>query len=93
VQANELAELQLKQPEGMPDDVEIFLYGGGTLIFDEYGQLKYHVFNRVCGSKQDGRLQYLWDNGFFSGKSLRTRFSSLHRLRACPQIFPPKEAW
>ena len=39
------------------------VYGGGVLIFDEYGKLKYHVHNDVFGSRQTGRLQYLWDVG------------------------------
>jgi hypothetical protein len=93
VHAGELAELKLKKPEGMPDEKELYLYGGGTLIFDEYGRLKYHVFNPVCGSKQNERLDYLYRAGFFDGKSLRTRFSSLHRSRAMPQIAPLEEGW
>ena len=93
VQAGELEELGLEQPEGLSDDLEIYLYGGGALIFDEYGHLKYHVFNRVRGTNQNGRLKYLTEAGFFGGKSLQTRFSSLHRLRAFPQITPIKEGW
>ena len=31
----------------IPLDQEITLYGSGTLIFDEYGQLKYHVKNSI----------------------------------------------
>jgi len=93
IHGEELAELKLEQPKGLPDDLEIYLYGGGALIFDEYGHLKYHVFNRVCGSKQNGRLEYLTEAGFFRGKSLRTRFSSLHRLRAFPQIVSIQESW
>jgi len=91
--AHELHELGLKQPKGLPDDVQIYLHGGGAVIFDEYGHLKYHVYNRVLGTKQDARLQYLTDAGFFDGKSLRIRFSSLHRLRAFPQIVPLTEGW
>lgn len=93
VQAGELHELGLKKPEGLDDRLEVYLYGGGALIFDEYGHLKYHVANRVCGSKQNGRLAYLTRAGFYGGKSLRTKFSSLHRLRAFPQIVPMQEGW
>jgi len=93
VQAGELRDLKLEQPEGMKDDLELYLYGGGTLIFDEFGRLKYHIRNRVCGSSQNGRLDYLWKFGFFSGKSLRTRFNSLHRLRSYPQIVVGQETW
>jgi hypothetical protein len=93
VQAGELGELGLEKPAGVDDALELYLYGGGALIFDEYGRLKYHVFNRVCGSKQNGRLKYLAEAGFFRGKSLRTKFSSLHRLRALPQITHVEEGW
>ena len=93
VQAAELRELELEQPEGMPDDLEIYLYGGGALIFDEFGHLKYHIYNSVCGQSQNGRLDYLWKFGFYTGKSLRTRFTSLHRLRSYPQIVNAKETW
>jgi hypothetical protein len=93
LKAGELPELKLEKPDGMADELEIYLYGGGALIFDEYGRLKYHVYNPVCGSKQNGRLEYLWKYGFYNGKSLRTRFSSLHRLRSYPQIAPPEESW
>jgi hypothetical protein len=93
IHAGELPELKLEKPPELDDDLEIYLYGGGALIFDEYGHLKYHVFNRVCGTKQNERLRYLTEAGFYGGKSLRTRFASLHRLRACPQIAPLKEGW
>jgi hypothetical protein len=93
VQARELASLGLKKPRAMNDDLELFLYGGGALIFDEYGRLKYHIYNHVSGSSQDARLQYLLDAGFFAGKSLQTRFSSLHRLRSIAQIGRPEEGW
>lgn len=93
VHASELADLKLIKPEGMSDDKELYLYGGGTLIFDEYGRLKYHVFNPVCGSKQNERLDYLFRAGFFDGKSLHTRFSSLHRSRSMPQLVPLEEGW
>jgi hypothetical protein len=93
VQARELAAVGLKKPRAMADDLELVLYGGGALIFDEYGRLKYHVYNHVCGSSQNARLQYLLDAGFFAGKSLQTRFSSLHRLRSIAQIGRPEEGW
>jgi hypothetical protein len=66
------------------------LYGGGVLIFDEYGRVKYFVENDVFGKKQNVRLEYLWKEGLLepgekSAKSARlraTRLSTLHRLRA-----------
>ena len=43
--------------------------------------------------QQDKRLEYLWKQGYFSGKSLQLRFSSLHRMRAIPQEEPLEEVW
>src|SRR3546814_13138204 len=43
VYSSELATLGIKKPEGMPGNRLISLYGGGTLIFSEYGLLKFHI--------------------------------------------------
>lgn len=85
----------VRRPVGMPDDTAVILQGGGTLIFDEYGRLKFHVTNRLDDvDKQSARLQHLWDYGEFSkGKSVRRRFSSMHRLRAMDAFCPTEETW
>jgi Thermolysin metallopeptidase, catalytic domain len=93
IHAVELAELGLKKPIGMEDAIEFYLYGGGSLIFDEFGQLKYHIFNPLLGDRQEARLQYLFDNGFFSGKPVELRFSSLHRMRSAGEYRNPQEGW
>ena len=93
IRASDLKDLGLKKPDDMPDEIEFYLYGGGSLIFDEYGHLKYHIFNKLTGSQQNERLDYLWKNGFFSGKSLRLRFSSLHRLRSAQEEQRIEEVW
>jgi hypothetical protein len=63
----------------MPDDLELTLYGGGTLILDEAGRLKYHVRNRIRNAKrQDARLKYLWQQGSLNG---RKSFAALHLER------------
>jgi hypothetical protein len=47
----------------MPPKQEVTLYGGGALIFDEYGRLKFHVRNKILNSdRQTRRLRYLWRN-------------------------------
>ena len=85
----------VRKPVGMPDDTTVMLQGGGTLIFDEYGRLKFHVSNRLDDvEKQSARLQHLWDYGEFSkGKTIRRRFSSMHRLRAMDGACPTGETW
>jgi hypothetical protein len=74
------------------------LYGGGVLIFDEYGRVKYFVENDVFGKKQSARLAYLWKEGLLQAgeKSARlraTRLSTLHRLRALRAATSQAERW
>jgi hypothetical protein len=53
-------------PALLPDDREVTLYGGGTLIFDEWGRLKYHIHNRLKDKeRQSARLQYLAETGYY----------------------------
>lgn len=83
------------------DDSDEFvtpLYGGGTIIFDEYGRLKYHIHNDVFGSRQSQRLAYLYGAGLL--KNSRTgarlsagRLSTVHRLRALDARRFPQEGW
>lgn len=86
IRAEELQQLYppLSKPMPMPKDTEVTLYGGGTLIFDEYGRLKYHVTNRIFSQKlQDDRLDYLWRYGFFiSQNQTENLFSRMHLRRA-----------
>lgn len=74
------------------------VYGGGVLIFDEYGRLKYHVHNDVFGSRQTGRLRYLWESGQLEarqqGARLRVaRLSTIHRMRGIDARRVPAEGW
>ena len=101
-----LAALKKQRTDGGDDtadddeveDITTPLYGGGTLVFNEYGQLKYHISNDVFGEKQSGRLKYLWENGLLTprkaGTGLRAaRLSSIHRLRAIDARRFPSEGW
>ena len=55
---------EMTKPAGMPDDTPVRLHGGGVLIFDEFGHLKYHVRSRIDNAeRQNNRLAYLWRNG------------------------------
>jgi hypothetical protein len=77
--AGELSSLKIRKPEGMPDDYPIKLYGGGCLVFDEAGRLKYQIRNRInSSSKQSERLRYLWKSGGFSAKR---SFAAIHLER------------
>jgi hypothetical protein len=68
MQARDLKKFGLAKPDGMPADFDLTIYGGGSLILDEWGKLKYHVRNRISSAeRQNPRLQYLWTHGGFSG--------------------------
>lgn len=86
LQAEELQYFDppIGKPKGMPKDQEVTVYGGAALIFDEYGRLKYQVFNRVNNSvRQTPRLKYLWRSGYFEEKSSgESAFARLHLTRA-----------
>ncbi len=90
--ASELKRLKVRKPADMPASTQVTLYGGGSLVFDQYGRLKFHVRNRVDQSeKQSARLSYLWEQGQFAvGASRVRRISRLHRQRTTqlPALLP-----
>jgi hypothetical protein len=80
MQARDLKKFGLTRPDGMPTDLDLTIFGGGTLILDESGRLKYHVRNRIrSAERQNPRLEYLWTHGGFSASKA---FGLLHLERA-----------
>src|SRR5215813_12186415 len=90
LQADELErKLGITPPKRIDPQRRVRIFGGGALIFDEYGQLKYQIANRIENTKwQQARLDYLAETGFFdepppppppSGQ--RSPFAQLHRMR------------
>jgi len=80
LKARELKRLGIEKPTGMPLDSEVRLRGGATLIFDEFGRLKFHIHNDVADAvRQSRRLQDLWSLGVFNAHS--RDFSRMHRSR------------
>ena len=75
--------LGVERPRGMRSNQSITAYGGGTLVFDEYGRIKYHVAHRLDdGRRQSARLAYLWEKGLLdSPKDARNQFALIHRRR------------
>lgn len=73
VLARELNQLNIRKPRGMPDETEVTVYGGNTVIFDEYGHVKYNIGKSIMDvRRQTQRLAYLWEHGAFErgiGKS------------------------
>jgi hypothetical protein len=68
--------------DGPSEDQPVRLFGGGTLIFDEYGRLKYHARNPLPDLvKNKAQLAELWDWGAFDSAGA-SAFGSLHLARA-----------
>lgn len=93
-----LKDVDGEAPEESDIDPVTPVYGGGVLIFDEYGKLKYHVHNDVFGRRQTARLQHLWNAGHLrvgtDGARLSpARLSDLHRQRAIAARRFPVEGW
>jgi hypothetical protein len=73
----------------VPDDVQIKLFGGGSVIFDQWGGLKYHQTKPLGDwDRQQKRLDYLVRQGLFDrkgqlgfsfGAPLGQRFAQFHR--------------
>jgi hypothetical protein len=102
LQAADLGQFGLTPPAGMPDEREVTLEGGSTLVLDEYGRLKYEIHNRLPRQGEpegqadaQERLQYLWDHGAFdAGRSFDARLATLHRRRAgVDSQIDREEAW
>jgi hypothetical protein len=96
LQARDLHSFRgIKRPKGLPPDTGVTLYGGGVLILDEFGQVKFHIHNRIDNrQRQSQRLQELFDHGYFSdGAHFHQRFSLMHRMRAMNAVPPHQEGW
>lgn len=93
VRGHELGSLGLKRPDEVPTSREVRLYGGGVLVFDEFGRLKYSIGNNVGNTRrQQARLDYLARQGFFEYRNdaefSRGFFARLHVARACDRWTP-----
>jgi hypothetical protein len=83
LEARELRGIGVRAPKGMSPDQKLTLYGGGVLVFDEFGQLEFHIGTGLKGPRQSKRLESLWRHGFFrQERQAQRRFAELHRARA-----------
>jgi hypothetical protein len=81
----------MEKPAGMPGNTPVRLQGGGVLVFNEFGRLKYHVRSRIDNpARQNSRLEYLWRHGirdrmgrygFTDGSPKGMRFALMHARR------------
>lgn len=103
IQAGQLRSInkKMEKPEGMPDSTQIRLNGGGVLIFNDFGHLKYHIHSSIDNhERQNRRLAYLWKHGirdkdkrygFSDGSPRGQRFARMHMRR--DGGIEPKEEW
>jgi hypothetical protein len=100
----ELEWMGLHKPDGMPDTTNVALEGGSTLVFDEYGRLKYEISNRLARpnhhedddrrARLQERIDYLWDHGFYDrDRSFTNSLAALHRQAAAPGPTKHRETW
>jgi hypothetical protein len=76
-------------PAQIPSDVKLKIWGGGSIVFNEFGGLKYHHHKPLTDwGRQQRRLEYLlrqgmWDTkgrlGFSFGTPLGQRFALFHQ--------------
>lgn len=82
IRADELASYGLRKPDGMKNWTQITLNGGGTLVFNDYGQLKLNVGSGVRSRRQQRRIDYLFETGHFDDQGVRHMdLAEAHRLR------------
>ena len=78
------ALLGAERPEGMRTTDRYTAYGGGVVILDQYGQVKYHIANRLVDpARQLARADYLIDTGQVdvADEPDRLRFAVAHLER------------
>ena len=76
--------LHADRPDGMDSNDRFTAFGGGALILDQYGQVKYDISNRLDdGERQRARGQYLVDTGQVGVPDApdRMRFAFQHQER------------
>lgn len=93
VWSSQLAGLGIEKPKGMRSNRLITLYGGGSLIFNEFGRLKFHVGTGVRSEKQSARLKSLWDRGHFQGRDSSGLVARMHRDRVLRPVRSIEEGW
>jgi len=79
---------ELPLPDGLDPDTPIQLFGGGTLVFDQFGRLKLHVYKKVDDwRRQLRRIEYLDHSGrrdrskrlgYSDGSARGQAFAELH---------------
>lgn len=77
----------IQRPDGMDTKTRLDVYGGGVVVLDQYGQVKYHICNPLRGGKrQQERARYLFETGRIGRRSspdaMRFAMAHLERMGA-----------
>jgi hypothetical protein len=93
--AGDLHKYGIRRAANLDRDRKVRLYGGGTLIFDEFGRLKFHIGTGVKSRRQADRLRNLAERGDLILPKTREKrpFAALHRSRAYMTLDRGKESW
>lgn len=104
--ASELSDYGLVKPNDLGDTSTISLEGGITLVFDEYGELKYLVRNKLPHRTDEpaeraswqARVDYLWEHGYLErgAASRSSRLAEIHQARGrlpADDEFYGEETW
>ena len=87
----------VRKPAGLSEGASVRLLGGGAVIFDEFGKLKYHIRNALLHPrKQTRRLQHLYDAGSFNPQTRMRGFDALHLKGMQPELpalTPEPDRW
>lgn len=89
------------KPADLDADTNLYLRGGTTLIFDEFGRLKYDIHNHLPEIGKPGtvgrvntRIAHLTNSGAYRrGHTLRRQIANLHRNRALAITDNIDESW
>jgi hypothetical protein len=83
------ADFGIDVPAEIQEWRRLRVFGGGTLVFDEYGQLKYQIAKHLTKDGEDvrrqgERLRHLWETGFFDRPPAEAgiKISSMHLARS-----------
>lgn len=94
VQADELATIpmpgrrqRIRKPKGLEGWRQVRILGGGALLFDEFGHLKYHIRNAILNPvRQTRRLRHLYESGYFDERAAPRSFAGLHMRGMRPDV-------